>query len=968
MICRRTSVLFLASWLLVLSCPLWAQPRSGPHKIPEAQESVPGELIVLLAAGNGAPTPEAVVESHRRGLKLLVGAGIERPLDVKPALVHRARGKARAEVEAAPDSTRARLERYLLMRFPPNADLDAIQTALERDPNVLHVERNLLFRFHVTTPSDPLFPVAGGPADHQWGSHLLNLGSAWDYAKGHAYIGLIDTGLQVTHPDLRPFSSAGTYLGGNFRPHLSWDFISQASCLTNPEGCVDELETASSFAGHGTHVAGIVGANSNNATGVAGACWNCSILMTRGTRIASTQQSTAEVANGITWLTEHGVQAISMSFGQVASCDAPSTVGFVCDALELADNRDVLMTASPGNDKTDIEFPASDPRVLSVGGIEPGGAFWDRADEGDGCPCNWPNRPSWLINRCNQGPFTLECGSNYKVTSGSAEQDLVAPAKQVLSTFYENKDWNSLLGCHDTTVNGVNHAGVGYDVCTGTSMSSPYVAAIAGILRSVNPLLSKTQITSALTDHASHAGSRDPKLGYGYPNASSSVQAVLGRANGAVLANRLTPLFVLYSPAAGDHLYTTFPQVGSAAMFSTDYSPFKANFTGVWPDVPGYDYFPGAACQVGPCLPEPGASVYIFTTDRSPNGSPLVPLYRMSYEDPNSANRDMTYTTEKAGIELLRGSGYRLDGIEGYIYKRCTPEPNCIPAGAVRLYRRYNASRDDYAIFPESELAAMQADGYTQALGNDWIGYVYPNVDGDSDHVIDGFEGLLGTDRARGDSDCDGVSDGAEILGYPNTDPRVPNSGPGCAIFADVPVGYWARSFIETIYFRGVTNGCATNPLQYCPESQLSRAEMAPFLLRSKFGGSFQPPPVSCSAPMFADVPCTHWAAAWIEELARQGVTSGCGSGNFCPDGLVDRAQMAVFLLRATLGPSYVPPAVDCGAPRFTDVPCTHWAAPWIEDLARRGITAGCGADTYCPSTIVNRASMAVFLVRAFNF
>jgi len=963
MIHRRMSVLF--GGLLLASLPLLAQP----FRIPEDPNSVPGELIVLLATGNGAPTPEAVVESHRKGLGLSVGAGAARPLDVKPALAHRAQGKAREEIAADPESPRARLERYLIMKFPANANLDAVQAALERDPHVLHVERNRLFRLHVT-PSDPLFPVAGSPPDHQWGSHLLNLGSAWDYAKGHAYIGLIDTGLQVTHPDLRAFSSTGTWLGGNFRPHLSWDFSSPASCFTNQENCVDELEFGGSGAGHGTHVAGIVAANTNNATGVAGACWNCSILMTRGTRIQSSQQTTADVANALTWLTDHGVQAISMSFGDDLSCDPlSSNLGFVCDALDLADRRDVLMTASPGNDKTDVEFPASDPRVLSIGGIEPGGAFWDRADEGQGCPCNWSNRPSWLINICNQGPFTFECGSNYTVTQGSAQQDLVAPAKQVLSTFYENKDWNSLLGCHDTAVNGVNHAGVGYDVCTGTSMSSPYVAAIAGILRSVNPLLDKDQITAALTGHASRAGNWDPKLGYGYPDASASVQAVLGRSNGVTLANRLTPLFVLYSPPAGDHLYTTFPQVGSAAMFNAaGYSQFKPSGMDLWPDVPGYGYFPGAGCLVGPCSPEPGASVYIFTTDRSPNGSPLVPLFRMSYEDPNSANRDMTYTTEKAGIETLRGVGYRLDGIEGYIYKRCTPEPSCIPAGAVRLYRRYNASRDDYAIFPESELAAMVADGYTQALGNDWIGYVYPNVDGDFDDVIDGFEGLIGTDRTRGDSDCDGVGDGAEILGYPNTDPLTPNSGSGCQVFADVPVNHWARSFIETIFYRGVTGGCADNPRRYCPDSQLSRAEMAVFLLRAKLGGSYQPPPATCNPLRFADVPCNHWAAAWIEELADQGVTAGCGSGNYCPDGLVDRSQMAIFLLRTQEGINYIPPAVDCNAPRFTDVPCTHWAAAWIEELARRGITAGCGGGNYCPADIVNRASMAVFLVRTFNF
>jgi PKD repeat protein len=187
-------------------------------------------------------------------------------------------------------------------------------------------------------------------------------------------------------------------------------------------------------------------------------------------------------------------------------------------------------------------------------------------------------------------------------------------------------------------------------------------------------------------------------------------------------------------------------------------------------------------------------------------------------------------------------------------------------------------------------------------------------------------------------------------------------------VFADVPLDHWARKFIEAIYYQGVTAGCGANPLVYCPDATLTRAGAAVFLLRSKLGGNYVPPPATCNPLRFADVPCDYWAAAWIEDLANRGITAGCGSGNYCPEGFVDRSQAAVLLLTTLMGAGYVPPPANCNAPLFSDVPCTHWAAAWIEELARRGITVGCGIGIYCPADLVSRASMAVFLVRTFNF
>lgn len=180
--------------------------------------------------------------------------------------------------------------------------------------------------------------------------------------------------------------------------------------------------------------------------------------------------------------------------------------------------------------------------------------------------------------------------------------------------------------------------------------------------------------------------------------------------------------------------------------------------------------------------------------------------------------------------------------------------------------------------------------------------------------------------------------------------------------FTDVPSTYWAYDFIERLYNAGITGGCSSSPMMYCPESSVTRAQMAVFILRGEHGSAYVPP--AATGTVFGDVSTSTFAASWIEQFAAEGITGGCGSGNYCPDANVTRAQMAIFLLKGKYGSAYVPP-VATGI--FSDVPVGSFAADWIEQLAAEGITSGCGGGNYCPNSNVTRAEMAVFLVRAFN-
>jgi hypothetical protein len=168
-------------------------------------------------------------------------------------------------------------------------------------------------------------------------------------------------------------------------------------------------------------------------------------------------------------------------------------------------------------------------------------------------------------------------------------------------------------------------------------------------------------------------------------------------------------------------------------------------------------------------------------------------------------------------------------------------------------------------------------------------------------------------------------------------------------------------AYIASLVANGLTVGCG-GP-NYCPTSPVTRQQMAVFLLRGKFGICYTPPP--CTGTVFGDVPCTGSPFdPWIEALAQLQITGGCGGNNYCPTNPVLRQQMAVFLLKALEGSTYTPP--DCTTPTFTDVPCSSPFAPWIGDLAARGITGGCGGSSYCPTNPVLRQQMAVFLVTTF--
>ncbi|MGN6517982.1 MAG: S8 family peptidase [Dokdonella sp.] len=451
------------------------------------------------------------------------------------------------------------------------------------------------------TPSPE--PPAGGVEQYGWFD--LNIDAAWRLAGGYALVGQVDTGLDPASAALKQFSGT-TYLGGGFVPQASRDvgltggetiliipsqsppggpafdagnvdeaksmWIAAGPCTSNPN---QNAFLPSTRAGHGTHVAGLIAASGAAGLGIQGICRNCGIAMWKTTYLTCNESASPATVYPQTnrfaprraeaQTIDLGAQILNMSYGGATQsygyCGPAHDQLPECLSLMYASSRDIAMVASSGNDRNDLNFPASDARVIAAGGFQQDLALWDESPGGNtGCPL-YP-------------PYANECGSDFSVSHSGAyygRQELLASARQVLSTAYPNKNWNASLACGDGFGTPM---GDGVGLCTGTSMSAPQIAGVLAILRSINPLVypgdaepvapAKPGLRAVLAQTASRVGAWDARLGYGIPDAAAAARRMLGTVAGAIVRNRATPLFRLRSDFTKDYAETTSPRYARA--------------------------------------------------------------------------------------------------------------------------------------------------------------------------------------------------------------------------------------------------------------------------------------------------------------------------------------------------------------------------------------------------------------------
>ncbi len=297
---------------------------------------------------------------------------------------------------------------------------DALLKRLRRHPDVAYAEPDYIHTASATkVPNDPSYSLqyalVDGAADHD-----IDAPVAWGTRTSCAKVAVLDTGIDTDHPDLAENVYKSDDKPNNGKDDDKNGYVDD----TYGYNAVENKGSGEDDNGHGSHVAGIVGARSNNGLGVAGTCWSTKLVAVKFMD-SKGKGSTSNAIEGIEYAVKKGLKVINCSFGSSSKSSS------LHDAVDYAQDHGALLVVAAGNDGKDIDkspvYPASftDSNILAVA--------------------------------ATTSTDTLASFSNF----GDEAVDVAGPGENIYSTY---------LG-------GI------YRLLSGTSMAAPYASGVAALLR-----------------------------------------------------------------------------------------------------------------------------------------------------------------------------------------------------------------------------------------------------------------------------------------------------------------------------------------------------------------------------------------------------------------------------------------------------------------------------------------------------
>ncbi|NOX38199.1 MAG: S8 family serine peptidase [Calditrichaeota bacterium] len=348
-------------------------------------------------------------------------------------------------------TARADLTRIRYFYFDKSQDVLEVAKYFNQLPNVIYAEP-LEIHYPLEVPNDPKY-------SKQWHFQNINAEAAWDLQHGDTtiIIAIIDTGVDLDHPDIQanlwtnPGEIPGNGIDDDGNGYIDdihgWDFVGADINNRTPDGDPDQK-----YDSHGTHVAGIANAVTNNGLGIAGMAWNCRIMVTKH---APDAESTSIYYgyDGITYAAENGADIINCSWGSGRYSQYGQEI------INYAYDLGALVVAAAGNDG-------------------PGGTY----SPPDTPPPHYPSSYEHVLS-------VAATNSRDEITSWSyygPTVDVAAPGEAIYSTI------PSSSGVYD----------LAYGAISGTSMASPLVAGLAALVKSAFPDWGPDQITSQIINSA----------------------------------------------------------------------------------------------------------------------------------------------------------------------------------------------------------------------------------------------------------------------------------------------------------------------------------------------------------------------------------------------------------------------------------------------------------------------------------